>query len=74
MKGVPMTALNESWGRSREGKFAIHHVLSSCLECDSFKGKLHIHSFSSIFFSHNTLYSLILTDYLNEDKMIKKLQ
>lgn len=66
-----MTAITESWGISREGKFAIHHVISSCLKVILLKASC-IYTLFQAFFSYNTLYSLVLTDCPNEDKMIIK--
>lgn len=73
IKGLPMTVITESWGRKLKGKFAIHHIIPCCLKCDSFKGRLHIHSLFEAFFfsSYNTLYILVFVEYPNEDKVIK---
>lgn len=50
IKGLPMTVITESRGIKPEGEFAIHHIIPCCLKYDSFKGRLHRHSFSSVFF------------------------
>lgn len=71
IKGLPMTVITESRGIKPEGKFAIHHIIPCCFKCNSFKGRLHIHTLCEIFFSScNTLYTVI-AEYPSKDKTIK---